>query len=126
MILVIDVGPSMHNAIPEIEKVCSLLAEKKVPSEFFPEHTFMLVGLVIFYLCCFYKVFPLTSFCFCLCSSYIINLMKLESSCLVWKVPIFFVAIYWIILSITLTNSGVVNILSSLIGVPLFFSDSLS
>lgn len=26
----IDVGPSMHSVLPEIEKVCSVLVEKKV------------------------------------------------------------------------------------------------
>lgn len=26
----IDVGPSMHSILPEVQKVCCLLAEKKV------------------------------------------------------------------------------------------------
>lgn len=30
MVLLIDVSPSMHKALPVIEKVCSMLAEKKV------------------------------------------------------------------------------------------------
>ena len=28
--LVLDVGPSMHSTLPEVEKVCSMLVEKKV------------------------------------------------------------------------------------------------
>lgn len=28
--LVLDVGPSMHSILPEVEKVCSMLVEKKV------------------------------------------------------------------------------------------------
>lgn len=30
LILLIDVGPSMHSVLPEIQKVCSLLIQKKV------------------------------------------------------------------------------------------------
>lgn len=30
MVLVLDVGPTMHAILPEIEKVCSMLIEKKV------------------------------------------------------------------------------------------------
>ncbi|PON67233.1 Ku70/Ku80, N-terminal alpha/beta [Parasponia andersonii] len=30
LVLLIDVGPSMHNLVPEIEKVCSTLIQKKL------------------------------------------------------------------------------------------------
>lgn len=33
--LVIDVGPSMHAVLPEVQKVCCLLAEKKVKTNIF-------------------------------------------------------------------------------------------
>lgn len=29
LVLLLDVGPSMHNALPEVEKICSMLVEKK-------------------------------------------------------------------------------------------------
>lgn len=29
MVLLLDVGPSMHGVLPEVEKVCSMLAQKK-------------------------------------------------------------------------------------------------
>ena len=30
LVLLLDVGPTMHSVIPEIEKVCSMLVQKKV------------------------------------------------------------------------------------------------
>lgn len=30
LVLLIDVGPSMHSVLPEVEKVCSMLVQKKV------------------------------------------------------------------------------------------------
>ncbi|XWS32324.1 hypothetical protein CRYUN_Cryun23aG0149700 [Craigia yunnanensis] len=30
LVLLLDVGPSMHNVLPEVEKVCSMLVEKKL------------------------------------------------------------------------------------------------
>lgn len=30
LVLLLDVGPSMHSVLPEVEKVCSMLVEKKV------------------------------------------------------------------------------------------------
>lgn len=35
LVLLIEVGPSMHGVLPEVEKVCCLLAEKKVHSNIF-------------------------------------------------------------------------------------------
>lgn len=38
LLLLLDVGPSMHSVLPEIEKVCSMLVQKKVlliPTLFF-------------------------------------------------------------------------------------------
>ncbi|KAB1218948.1 ATP-dependent DNA helicase 2 subunit KU80 [Morella rubra] len=32
LLLLLDAGPSMHNVLPEVEKVCSMLVEKKFPS----------------------------------------------------------------------------------------------
>lgn len=31
MVLLLDVSPSMHNILQEVEKVCSMLVQKKVP-----------------------------------------------------------------------------------------------
>ncbi|KAL4585871.1 hypothetical protein LXL04_010498 [Taraxacum kok-saghyz] len=43
LILLIDVGPSMHNVLPEIQKVCSLLIQKKLVFNKYDE-----VGVVVF------------------------------------------------------------------------------
>ncbi|KAM1252435.1 hypothetical protein ACFX13_041280 [Malus domestica] len=43
MVLLIDVSPSMHKALPEIEKVCSMLVEKKLIYNKYDE-----VGAVLF------------------------------------------------------------------------------
>ncbi|KAL5564347.1 hypothetical protein UlMin_027511 [Ulmus minor] len=43
LLLLIDVGPSMHNVVPEIEKVCSMLIEKKLIYNKYDE-----VGVVLF------------------------------------------------------------------------------
>ncbi|XP_019189359.1 PREDICTED: ATP-dependent DNA helicase 2 subunit KU80 [Ipomoea nil] len=43
LILVIDVGPSMHCVLPEIEKVCSVLVEKKLIYSKYDE-----VGVILF------------------------------------------------------------------------------
>ncbi|XP_071736074.1 ATP-dependent DNA helicase 2 subunit KU80-like [Rutidosis leptorrhynchoides] len=43
LILLIDVGPSMHGVLPEIQKVCSLLVQKKLVYSKYDE-----VGVVVF------------------------------------------------------------------------------
>ncbi|KAJ9537208.1 hypothetical protein OSB04_029941 [Centaurea solstitialis] len=43
LILLVDVGPSMHNVLPEIQKVCSLLIQKKLVYSKYDE-----VGVVVF------------------------------------------------------------------------------
>ncbi|RYR71031.1 hypothetical protein Ahy_A02g005336 isoform A [Arachis hypogaea] len=43
LVLLLDVGPSMHSVIPEIEKVCSMLVEKKLIFTKYDE-----VGVVLF------------------------------------------------------------------------------
>ncbi|XP_021614080.1 ATP-dependent DNA helicase 2 subunit KU80 isoform X2 [Manihot esculenta] len=43
LILLLDVGPSMHNVLPEVEKLCSMLIQKKLIYRKFDE-----VGIVIF------------------------------------------------------------------------------
>ncbi|XP_062154051.1 ATP-dependent DNA helicase 2 subunit KU80 [Alnus glutinosa] len=43
LLLLLDVGPSMHDVLPEVEKVCSLLVEKKLIYHKFDE-----VGLILF------------------------------------------------------------------------------
>ncbi|XP_060218825.1 ATP-dependent DNA helicase 2 subunit KU80 [Lycium barbarum] len=44
VVLVIDVGPSMHSVLPEIEKVCSLLIQKKLVFSRYDEVGFVLFG----------------------------------------------------------------------------------
>ncbi|KAI5345312.1 hypothetical protein L3X38_013189 [Prunus dulcis] len=44
MVLLIDVSPSMHKALPEIEKVCSMLAEKKLIYSKYDEVAVVLFG----------------------------------------------------------------------------------
>ncbi|XP_075074046.1 ATP-dependent DNA helicase 2 subunit KU80-like [Nicotiana tabacum] len=44
VVLVIDVGPSMHSVLPEIEKVCSLLIQKKLIFSRYDEVGFVLFG----------------------------------------------------------------------------------
>uniref|UniRef100_A0A2N9EDU9 ATP-dependent DNA helicase 2 subunit KU80 n=1 Tax=Fagus sylvatica TaxID=28930 RepID=A0A2N9EDU9_FAGSY len=43
LLLLLDVGPSMHSVLPEVEKVCSLLVEKKLIHSKYDE-----VGVIIF------------------------------------------------------------------------------
>lgn len=43
LILLIDVGPSMHSVLPEVQKVCSLLIQKKLVFNKYDE-----VGIVVF------------------------------------------------------------------------------
>ncbi|XP_038898554.1 ATP-dependent DNA helicase 2 subunit KU80 [Benincasa hispida] len=43
LVLVLDVGPSMHSILPEVEKVCSMLVEKKLVYNKYDE-----VGIVLF------------------------------------------------------------------------------
>ncbi|CAH9096865.1 unnamed protein product, partial [Cuscuta europaea] len=43
LVLVIDVGPSMHSVLPEIEKVCALLVQKKMVYSKYDE-----VGVILF------------------------------------------------------------------------------
>ncbi|KAK4476526.1 hypothetical protein RD792_015682 [Penstemon davidsonii] len=43
LVLVLDVGPSMHAVLPEIEKVCSMLVQKKLIYNKFDE-----VGVIVF------------------------------------------------------------------------------
>ncbi|KAL0379656.1 UNVERIFIED_CONTAM: ATP-dependent DNA helicase 2 subunit KU80 [Sesamum angustifolium] len=43
LVLVLDVGPSMHALLPEIEKVCSMLVQKKLIYNKYDE-----VGVVVF------------------------------------------------------------------------------
>ncbi|XP_022974163.1 ATP-dependent DNA helicase 2 subunit KU80 [Cucurbita maxima] len=43
LVLVLDVGPSMHSVLPEVEKVCSMLVEKKLIYSKYDE-----VGIVLF------------------------------------------------------------------------------
>ncbi|KAJ6320513.1 hypothetical protein OIU78_015831 [Salix suchowensis] len=43
LVLLLDVGPTMHNALPEIKKVCSMLIQKKLIYGKFDE-----VGVVVF------------------------------------------------------------------------------
>ncbi|KHN17332.1 ATP-dependent DNA helicase 2 subunit KU80 [Glycine soja] len=43
LLLLLDVGPSMHPALSEIEKVCSMLVQKKLIYSKYDE-----VGIVLF------------------------------------------------------------------------------
>ncbi|PHT59150.1 ATP-dependent DNA helicase 2 subunit KU80 [Capsicum baccatum] len=44
LVLVLDVGPSMHSVLPEIEKVCSLMIQKKLVFSRYDEVGFVLFG----------------------------------------------------------------------------------
>ncbi|CAI8600800.1 unnamed protein product [Vicia faba] len=43
LLLLLDVGPSMHSVLPEVEKVCSMLVQKKMIYNKYDE-----VGIVLF------------------------------------------------------------------------------
>lgn len=62
LVLLVDIGPAMHSVLPDVEKTCSLLMQKKVNKIPFSFHSQI---ITLFCLC--YRVFIVFGFV-CCCS----------------------------------------------------------
>lgn len=71
LVLLVDVGPAMHSVLPDVEKTCSLLMQKKVKYDsFFSFHS------QIIYYSFFFCVREGSNKAYCICSVVSVDLQQ--------------------------------------------------